>query len=124
MGLDSKQINDLSIGIKLAKELKASELCYRKFSTIQGYIYNDKGHAIKPDKFLKANKINDILFEVRIYELSIEYYTNGWDVTEDDLVNEIYIDDIKGIEELELILNKYITDYSDLKPEWYSDNLF
>jgi hypothetical protein len=60
---------------------------------------------------------------VRIYELSIEYYINEWDVTEDDLVNEIYIDDIEGIEKLEVILNKYITDYSELKPEWCSENL-
>lgn len=60
---------------------------------------------------------------MRIYELSIEYFINEWDVTEDDLVNEIYIDDIEGIEKLEVILNKYITDYSELKPEWCSENL-
>ena len=123
MGLNIKQINDLCTGVKLAIELKASELNLRKFLTIQSYIYNDKGYAIKPDKYLKTNKINEIFFEVRIYELSIEYYINEWDVTEDDLVNEIYIDDIEGIEKLEVILNKYITDYSELKPEWCSENL-
>lgn len=60
MGLNIKQINDLCTGVKLAIELKSSELNLRKFLTIQSYIYNDKGYAIKPDKYLKTNKINEI----------------------------------------------------------------
>lgn len=34
---------------------------------------------------------------MRCYELSVDYYTNNWDVTEDDLASEVYQDDIKGI---------------------------
>lgn len=60
---------------------------------------------------------------MRCYELSNDYYVNNWDVTEDVLTSEIYQDDIKGIEELEIELSKYIQDYTVLKPEWYCDNL-
>lgn len=125
MGLSVKQVNELYIGTQLAIELKASEANLRKFLTIDGYVYNEHGHAIKPDKYLRENKINEIYFRVRSYEIPIKYYINNcniWDV-DDDLVNEIYIDDIKGIGKLELILNKYNIDYSELKPGWCCDNL-
>ena len=123
MGLNAKQINDLSTGVKLATELKSSGINLRKFLTILGYIRSENGKAVTPDKYLKPDKINSLLFEVRIYELPLEYYTNNWDVTDDDLVNDIYMDDIKGVEKLESILNDYITDFSELKPEWLVDTL-
>lgn len=123
MGLNAKQINDLSTGVKLATELKSSGINLRKFLTILGYIRSENGKAVTPDKYLKPDKINSLLFEVRIYELPLEYYTNNWDVTDDDLVNDIYMDDIKGLEKLESILNDYITDFSELKPEWSVDTL-
>ena len=41
MGLNTKQINELSIGIKLAIELAASQLNLRKFLTIQSNVYGD-----------------------------------------------------------------------------------
>ena len=123
MGLNAKQINDLSTGVKLATELKSSGINLRKFLTILGYIRSENGKAVTPDKYLKPDKINSLLFEVRIYELPLEYYTNNWDVTDDDLVNDIYMDDIKGLEKLESILNDYITDFSELKPEWLVDTL-
>ncbi len=121
--MNTKQINDLCTGVKLVIELEATEISFRKFLTVQGYIINDDGNITKPDKYLNSNKINDLYFEVRVYELSVEYYINEWDVTEDDLKNEIYLDGIKGINQLELILNEYIADFSELKPEWDSDNL-
>ncbi len=123
MGLNAKQINDLSTGVKLAAELKSSGVNLRKFLTILGYIRSENGKAVTPDKYLKPDKINRLLFEVRVYELPLEYYTNKWDVTDDDLVNDIYMDDIKGLEKLESILNDYITDFSELKPEWLVDTL-
>lgn len=122
--LDMKQINNLCTGVKLAVELKSEEDKLRKFLTVQGYRYNADGQVIRLEKVLnKPDFLDTIYFEVRCYELSVDYYTNNWDVTEDDLASEVYLDDIKGIKALETVLSDYIQDYSVLRPEWECDNL-
>lgn len=121
--LDTKQINNLCTGVKLAAELKSSNSNLRKFLTLQGYSYNADGEIIELEKKLNVRILDNIYFELRCYEISIDYFINHWDVTEDDLSSEIYQDDIKGIDALELILNEYIGDFSILKPEWYCENL-
>ncbi|MCI8749453.1 MAG: hypothetical protein HFH67_16605 [Lachnospiraceae bacterium] len=121
--LDTRQINNLYTGVKLATELRATNDNLRKFLTVQGYSYDVNGEIIEFNKILNKNILNDIYFELRCYEISVDYYINHWDVTEDNLINEIYQDDIKGIDALELQLKKYIEDFSVLKPEWYCDNL-
>ena len=122
--LDMKQINNLCTGVKLAVELKSEEDKLRKFLTVQGYRYNADGQVIRLEKVLnRPDFLDTIYFEVRCYELSVDYYTNNWDVTEDDLASEVYLDDIKGIKALEIVLSDYIQDYSVLRPEWECDNL-
>ncbi len=122
--LDTKQINNLCTGVKLAVELKSEEDKLRKFLTVQGYRYNADGQVVRLEKVLnRPDFLDTIYFEVRCYELSVDYYTNNWDVTEDDLANEVYLDDIKGIKALETVLSDYIQDYSALRPEWECDNL-
>lgn len=121
--LDVKQINNLRTGVKLATELEASNSDLRRFLTIQGYTYDEKGAIIKLEKNLNVNILGNIYFELRCYEISVDYYINHWDVTEDDLTSQLYQDDIKGIDALEVELGKYIEDFSVLKPEWYCDNL-
>ena len=123
MQLDTIQINNLCTGVKLATELKSSNPNLRKFLTIQGYSYDADGEIIGLENILKNSNINTIYFELRCYKISIEYYDNHWDVTEDDLSSQIYHDDIKGIAALESELKEYIDDYSVLKPEWYCENL-
>lgn len=123
MKLDIRQINNLYTGVKLAAELKPSDCNLRKFLTVQGYTYNVNGEIIGFNKILNKNILYDIYFELRCYEISIDYYINQWDVTEDSLTNQIYKDDIKGIDALELQLKNYIEDFSVLKPEWYCENL-
>lgn len=123
MQLDTKQINNLCTGVKLATELKTENLRLRKFLTVQGYGYNDDGKIVRLKKVLGLNSLENIYFELRCYEVSIDYYTNNWDITEDDLASEVYLDDIKGIESLELELFNYLNDFSVLKPEWECDNL-
>ncbi|MBD5523594.1 MAG: hypothetical protein HDR04_04090 [Lachnospiraceae bacterium] len=123
MKLDVKQINNLRTGVKLATELEASNSDLRRFLTIQGYTYDEKGAIIKLEKILNVNILGNIYFELRCYEISVDYYINHWDVTEDDLTSQLYQDDIKGIDALEVELGKYIEDFSVLKPEWYCDNL-
>ncbi len=123
MRLDTKQRNNLCTGVKLATELKSGDSSLRKFLTIQGYNYDDNGKEIGLDNVLKPYILDSIYFELRCYEISVDYYINHWDVTEDDLASEIYKDDIKGIEALETELSNYLQDFSVLKPEWYCDNL-
>ncbi len=123
MQLNTKQINNLCTGVKLATELKTENVNLRKFLTVQGYSYDDNGKIIRLKKILSLSTLDNIYFEVRCYELSVDYYTNNWDVTEDDLESEVYQDDIKGIEALEVELSNYIQDFSVLKPEWECDNL-
>lgn len=123
MKLDTKQKNNLLTGVKLATELKASLTNLRKFITIYGYTYDDDNKYKTLSKALKPHLEEEVYFELRCYEIPIEYYENSWDVTEDDLINEIYKDDIKGVEELEIELKNYIQDFSVLKPVWYCDNL-
>ena len=121
--LDTKQVNNLCTGVKLAAELETRDSSLRKFLTIQGYCYDSDGEIIELEKNLNPRIMDNIYFELRCYEISVDYYINHWDVTEDDLLSEIYLDDIKGIDALELILNEYIGDVSILKPEWYCDNI-
>lgn len=117
MKLDMEQINNLCTGVKLATELKPVNSDSRKFLTIKGYSYDINGKVIGLKKVLNNNTLNNIYFELRCYEISVDYYINHWDVTEDDLLSEIYKDDIKGIDALELELKQYIEDFSVLKPD-------
>lgn len=121
--LDIKQINNLCTGVKLATELQSEKKYLRKFLTVKGYSYNTDGKIIELGKVHTPNTLDIIFFELRCYEISNDYYINNWDVTEDDLVSEVYQDEIKGIEALEMVLSKYLQDFSVLKPEWYCDNL-
>ena len=117
------KLSNLCIGTKLAAELESSDKKYRQFLTIQGYRYNAQGKISKLDKTINSNIRNNIFFELHCYEIPNTYCIHHWDVTEDDLVNEIYKDDIKGITALEKELINYLNDFSLLKPEWYYDNL-
>lgn len=122
MRLSVKQRNNLCTGVKLAVELVASEKSLRKFLTVQGYTYN-KGKIIKLSKTINTAVYDKIYFELHCYELPVKYFEEKLDVTEDDLINEIYKENIKGFEELENILSNYIQDFSILTPEWNCENL-
>jgi hypothetical protein len=111
------------VGVKLAAELISSDVNLRKFISVQGYTYNNLGKIIKLQKNISSEVHNNIYFELRCYEVPIMYFDERLDVTEDDLVNEIYRDNIKGFGELEYVLSSYIQDFSILIPEWNCDNL-
>lgn len=118
-----KQKNNLLTGIKLATELKPSKLGLRKFLTVFGYDYDENNRYKSLSKVLKEDLDEIVYFELRCYEIPVEYYTNKWDVSDDILVNDILIDDIKGISLLEEELNKYLEDIKMLQPSWNCDNL-
>ena len=120
---NTNQINNLCTGVRLAAELKPSKSNLRKFLTVHGYSYSNEEKKVRPGKFLKQSILDNIYFQLHCYEISIKYYNNNWDVVEDNLESEIYLDDIKGIEALEIELKNYVEDFSILKPEWHCDNL-
>lgn len=116
--LNVKQINNLLIGNSLAMEIAATSMERRAFVTIGAY---DANQGLYISKFLNNNKRN-LLFYLRKYEIDKRYIENGWDVSADELVNSLHIVDIKSIEELEMELEKYIDDFSELDVEWRRDN--
>lgn len=110
-------------GVKLASEIPASKDNLRRFITVFAYVYDDRGIYRKLSKILKPTKMeNEVFFELRIYELLNEYFENKWDVTDNDLANDILIEDIKGLENLGTKIIEFIEDVSTLKPEWNCDN--
>lgn len=121
--LDVKQVNNLCTGVKLAAELTPSDVNLRKFLTVQGYTYNNEGKVVKLKKVLNMETFSNIYFELRCYEVPIKYFCEKVDITEDDLVNEVYRDNIKGISELEQSLSSFVQDFLLLVPEWNCDNL-
>lgn len=123
MHLSVKQRNNLCVGVKLAAELISTDVNLRKFISVQGYTYNNVGKTIKLQKTISSEVHSNIYFELRCYEVPIMCFDERLDVTEDDLVNEIYRDNIKGFGQLECVLSSYIQDFSILIPEWNCDNL-
>lgn len=71
---------------------------------------------------LNDKKKRNTLFRLRKYEIKKEYIENEWDVSDDELVNAIFINDIKIFEDLEKELSRYLDDYSGLDVEWKCDN--
>lgn len=119
--LNTKQINELITGVKLAAEIKPSQTNLRRFVTVFGFSYNNDGQYVS-----LSNVISDkqgLNFEIRCYEIDIKFYENHWDVSDGDLTNDIIIDNIKGIAELEVKLKDFISDFSILRPEWNCENL-
>lgn len=123
MKLDIRQRNNLLTGVKLATELEPSTSGLRKFITIFGYTYDKDGRYESLKNILKPSLEEQVYFELRCYEIPIEYYDNHWDVTDDILVNDNINDDIKGIILLEKELKEYLQDFSKLLPSWNCDNI-
>ncbi|MGE7943692.1 hypothetical protein ACQKNB_16565 [Lysinibacillus xylanilyticus] len=123
MSLDVKQKNNLMTGVKLAIELDSSASKLRKFLTIQGYCYDEEGHYKSLSKVIKNGLESDIIFEIRCYEIPIEYFQNNWDIVDDELINDVRIDNVKGFDSLEKNLQVFLNDLRGLKPEWHCENL-
>lgn len=116
--LNETQIKSLVTGVKLACELEASDYNLRCFISIFAYQYNELGEYVEMSKFLKTINDEDIFFILRKYEIPDEFIKNGWYASEGDLVNSVYIEDIRGCKNVENELLKYMSDLSLLEPEW------
>jgi hypothetical protein len=116
--LNEAQIKSLITGVKLAAELESSDCNLRCFISLFAYQYNEQGEYVEMTKLLKTVKDEDIFFLLRKYEIPDEFIKNGWYASDDDLVNSIYVEDIRGFKNLENKLLKYMSDLSSLQPEW------
>lgn len=120
--LTGLQINNLITGTPLAAELPAPSPGLRHFVTISGYELDKMGKSRRLSKYVDSNKIQSAFFQIRDYKIKAIYLENGWDVTEDDCIDYIYVAGLKGIESAEIELSKHLEDFSLLVPEWRCEN--
>lgn len=108
------QRNNLITGVPLSAELQPSRPEYRSFIIIRAYIPASEPYKrIKIPKILNANH-DQLRFQIKKYEISLEDLNKGWDSDERDWINYIVINYIVSIDELEIELSKYIGDFSIL----------
>ena len=119
--LNQQQIKNLTTGVTLAAEIKSSCYDLRAFISIFAYQYNELNQYMKMSKYLKTVKDEDIYFVLRKYEVSKEIIRNGWFLSEEDLINSIFIKDINGYIKIENELLKYISDLNILQADWKCD---
>lgn len=120
-GLNEMQKKNLITGVKLASELEASRKDLRCFISTFAYQYNEFEEYVEMTKYLNVVKDENIFFSLRKYEIPDEYIKNGWYPSDDDLVNSVYVEDIRGYKNLENEILKYTSDMSLLEPEWKCD---
>ena len=114
------QRNNLFVGTQLAVELPCISPERRAFVVIGAYIQTSRG-AKKPPKVLNADR-SDVRFWLRKYEVKKSDLENHLDITDHDLIDSIYLDDIQSIEQLETTLEMYIQDFSLMEVAWKVDN--
>lgn len=116
--LDTFQRNNLLVGTRLAVEIAASSPELRAFVVVGTYTHSTV-RPRKPSRYLNKSE-DDLLFWIRKYEVARNNIEK--DITNRDLVGEIYVKDIESIGKLEKELGKYVDDFSLMKPDWYVDN--
>lgn len=109
----SIQRNNLLTGVPLAVELPATTNELRSFLVV----HTEKNYV---SEFVNANI--DPIFWLKKYEIPKFYIEGNYDVTEDELINLIYVYDIKGYSELENVLLKYLDDLTQLVAFWKVGN--
>lgn len=111
--LDIRQKNNLLVGNGLAAEIPSSNNDFRAFVSVGSYLPS-KGGGLRPSKMLNAANQDQIRFWLRKYEIHNDYIKNMWDVSENVLRNSYFINEIPNLEELEVKLEKYLEDFSQL----------
>ena len=111
--LNMRQKNNLLIGNDLAAEVTASNNDFRAFVSIGSYLPSPGGGR-RPSKILNAKNQDKIRFWLRKYEIHKDYIENMWDVTDNDLRNSSFRNEISSLDELEAELGKYLEDFSQL----------
>lgn len=122
MKLSIKQINDLITGCTLAAELNPTDSRLRHFITVFGYELSTEGHYREITKTISEQKVQSTYFQIRDYEIPVEYYDNGLEISDSILESDRILEGICGIYNLEEELTRYLSDFSLLIPEWKCGN--
>jgi hypothetical protein len=115
------QRNNLITGIHLATEIQSSSPGLRAFVVVGAYIQSSSGKHAKPSKSLNVEQDN-LRFWLRRYEVNRNLLETDKYIADQDLLNPVYIEDIKSIEQLEAELWKYSGDFSLMVVAWKVDN--
>ncbi len=123
--LDEMQIKQLTVDTTLAAEFKSNNIELRGFISVFAYQYkepktvgNPFGNYVYFDKFIKNVDMDYVFFRLRKYEIAKVHMESNYEIHESYLIDEIRVDEIKGIENIEKELLKYIDDLSVLQPWW------
>ena len=122
MKLSIKQIDDLITACTLAAELKPTDSRLRHFITVFGYELSTEGHYREITKTISEQKVQSTYFQIRDYEIPVEYYDNGLEISDSILESDRILEGICGIYNLEEELTRYLSDFSLLIPEWKCGN--
>lgn len=120
MSLSTFQRNNLLVGTKLAAELSPFLPDRMAFVVVGSYVQTLRG-AARPPKTLNVDQPN-LRFWIRKYEIDRSYLESDLDITDYNLVDSMYLNDIQTVEELENELRKYIQDFSLLEVSWKVKN--
>jgi len=120
--LDTRQINMLMTGQSLAIEIASTSNSMRAFVVIGAYKRSEHIGGARLSKYLNSPDKSEAIFWLRKYEIKRQYVDDECYVSDDELVNSVFMDNIKDISQLERELSKYLCDYSRLDAEWKCDN--
>ncbi len=122
--LDEIQVKYLITGTELATEIKTNNLELRSFIAIFAYQYKETkpfNRFIKYDKFIKNVDMDNVFFVLRKYGIFRKHMEKDYDYDPCNIIDEIFLEEIKGIQNIEKELLKYLEDLSVLYPSWKCD---
>lgn len=120
--LSTKQVNNLMTGNDLAMEIDTELSEVRAFVVIRAYNQNGQLGGAPVSKYLNNMDKSEIRFLLRRYEIKKEYVESDYDISDDELVNSVFIKNIESIDQLEFELSKYLDDFSGIDVGWKCDN--
>jgi hypothetical protein len=113
------QRNNLIIGTSLAAEIPASTLELKAYIVIGSYDIKN-GRASASSRILNRDQ-DDLRFWLHKYEIDKKYLGSTDEIAEEQLVHNIFKNDIQDIEQLEREVEKYLDDFSLLQIQWKFD---
>lgn len=123
MEFNIKQKNCLLTGVILACEVESSEAEIRTFLTVSSFKKGINNECIPWDNVIKSfSEDQNIIFTIHYYSLKASYIEYGYDIHENDLIQNNVIENICGWDNVYKELAKIIDDFSVLRPQWNCDN--
>lgn len=122
MKFDERQVNNLLTGVVLVCELPTT-VNNRRFITVRSFNSNLHGNLLCWDKTIKSyNDGYRAIFEIHVYTVPVEYIEKDYDINEESLIENSYIENIIGWEQLYANLSIYVKELQKFVPQWHCDN--